>query len=71
MIVSESKPLNGSRKTVDEPAEAEQEADDAHSTYSFHSEYSYELCIDSPDPAKLRQRPTQVPPLDLGVIPGY
>ena len=45
--------------------------DDASSTISFHSEDSYELCVDGPDPATLRKRPEQVPPLDLGVIPSY
>lgn len=58
MIASENKQLNGGRKTVDETVEAELEVDDdAQSTYSFHSEDSYELCIDTPDPAKLRKRP--------------
>ena len=67
---SENKLLNGVQKTVDEPAK-EGEFDDTSSTYSFHSEDSYELCVDGPDPATLRKRPQQVPPLDLGVIPGY
>ena len=67
---SENKLLNGVQKTVDEPAK-EGEFDDASSTYSFHSEDSYELCVDGPDPATLRKRPQQVPRLDISVIPGY
>ena len=69
-VASEKKLLNGVQKTVDEPA-VEGAHDDASSTISFHSEDSYELCVDGPDPATLRKRPEQVPPLDLGVIPGY
>ena len=69
-VASENKLLNGVQKTVDEPA-VEEVNDDASSTYSFHSEDSYELCVDGPDPATLRKRPWQVPQLDISVIPGY
>ena len=45
--------------TVDRLAQLED--GDATSTLSFHSDDSYEPCLDTPDPAKLRRRPDGVP----------